>query len=303
MERRKDMYKKESAQDQKGKIITVVIGMIVMFLLITLSGSKKIYAANMRPISDGYYIIQSGNSSSRVLDINSASLNNGANLEIYEKNATTNQIFYVEYIGNGYYSIRAIHSGKYLHRDDSGNGSNVHQWDGYQTYNAQWALEKDWGKYYYVRNRATGKYLDNANGSTSLGNNVGLYKQNYTNAQSWRFIRIIKPGFSLKVTNNKTPKGYYTQAQSFRISGTVKSNYPVTKMILEIYDSNGNRTYVGREGHPNNTNFQYQFRVYFSKLAPGDYYYRMTGYNALNQAVESRKYNFTVLQNISWGIY
>ena len=74
-------------------------------------------------------------------------------------------------------------------------------------------------------------------------------------------------------------------------------------MILEIYDSNGNRTYVGREGHPNNTNFQYQFRVYFSKLAPGDYYYRMTGYNALNQAVESRKYNFTVLQNISWGIY
>ena len=51
------MYKKESAQDQKGKIITVVIGMIVMFLLITLSGSKKIYAANMRPISDGYYML------------------------------------------------------------------------------------------------------------------------------------------------------------------------------------------------------------------------------------------------------
>ena len=168
--------------------------------MVIISGGKNVYAAN-RPLSDGYYRIQSGNSSSRVLDINSASLNNGANLEIYQRNGGTNQIFYVQYRGYGYYSIRALHSGKYLHKDDGGNGTNVHQWENYNTSNAQWALEKSVGSYYYVRNRATGKYLDNANGSTALGNNVGLYYQNYTNAQRWKFIRVSKPAFTLKVTN------------------------------------------------------------------------------------------------------
>lgn len=296
------MYKKESVKNQKSKIMAIVIGIIGMFIFMILFGNKDIYAANSRTISDGYYMIQSGNSSARVLDINSASLNNGANLEIYQKNTTPNQIFYVQYMRNGYYSIRAIHSGKYLHRDDGGNGNNVHQWDGYNTYNAQWTLEKYCGSYYYVRNRATGRYLDNANGSTTLGNNVGLYYKNYTWAQKWKFVRVKIPKFILKVTQNNPPKGSYFRAQSFRVSGVVNSNYPVTQMIMEVYDENGNRTFAGREGSPDKTNFRYQFTLDFSKLTPGNYYYKMTAYNALDQAVESREYNFTVLQNISWGI-
>lgn len=287
------MYKRESIENQKRKTGIVAITMIGIFLLMIIFGNKNIYAAS-RPISNGYYMIQSGNSSSRVLDINSASLSNGANLEIYQKNRTTNQIFYVQYRGDGYYSIRALHSGKYLHKDDGGNGTNVHQWDGYSAYNAQWAFEKASGSYYYVRNRATGKYLDNSNGSTALGNNVGLYSQNYTYAQRWRFIRVSKPAFTLKVTNNNAPKGYYSRSQTFRVSGTVKSNYPVKTMIMEVYDSDGNRTYVGREGSPNMTDFNYQFTLDFSKLSAGNYYYCMTAYNAREEAVQSRRYDFTV---------
>ena len=293
----KYMYKRKSVENQKKKIVTVLIGMFLMFFMVIISGGKNVYAAN-RPLSDGYYRIQSGNSSSRVLDINSASLNNGANLEIYQRNGGTNQIFYVQYRGYGYYSIRALHSGKYLHKDDGGNGTNVHQWENYNTSNAQWALEKSVGSYYYVRNRATGKYLDNANGSTALGNNVGLYYQNYTNAQRWKFIRVSKPAFTLKVTNNNAPTGFYWQSELYRVSGTVASNYPVTKMVMDVYDSNGRRTYAGREGSPNQTDFRYQFTLDFSKLQPGNYYYRMTAYNTWGQAVESRKYNFTVLRSL-----
>ena len=106
------MYKRKSVENQKKKIVTVFIGILVMFFMVIISGGKNVYAAN-RPLSDGYYRIQSGNSSSRVLDINSASLNNGANLEIYQRNGGTNQIFYIQYRGYGYYSIRALHSGKY----------------------------------------------------------------------------------------------------------------------------------------------------------------------------------------------
>ena len=156
-------------------------------------------------------------------------------------------------------------------------------------------MEKSVGSYYYVRNRATGKYLDNANGSTALGNNVGLYYQNYTNAQRWKFIRVSKPAFTLKVTNNNAPQGYYRRSRTFRVSGTVASNYPVTKMVMDVYDLNGNRTYTGREGSPNMTDFKYQFTLYFSNLRSGGrYYYQMTGYNALGDAVQSRRYYFTV---------
>ena len=284
------MYKRESKENQMKKPVMIVISMLVMFLLMTLSGSKNIYAAG-RPISDGYYMIQSGNSYSRVLDINNASLSNGGNLEIYQKNQTTNQIFYVQYRGNGYYSIRAVHSGLYLHRKEN---DNVHQWSGYSSYNAQWEMRYANNGYYYLRNRANGKYLDNSKGSTQLGNNVIVYSLNYGINQKWRFIRVNKPSFTLKVTNNNAPQGWYRRSTTYRVSGTVASTYPVTKMVMEVYDLDGNRTYAGREGSPNMTNFKYQFTLYFSHLRSGKYYYQMTGYNALGDAVQSRRYYFTV---------
>lgn len=285
------MYNREIIENQKKKRATVVISIISMFILIVLFGSKNIYAAD-RPISNGYYMIQSGNSSSRVLDINNWNLNNGGNLEIYQKNQTTNQVFYVEYRGNGYYSIRAVHSGLYLHRSDGND--NVHQWRGYSSYNAQWEMRNAYSGYYYLRNRATGKYLDNANGSTSLGNNVILYKQNYSNAQKWKFIRVSKPSFNLRVTNNNVPSGSYSRSRSFRVSGTVSSNYPVTKMLMYVYDLNGNRI-TGRSGSPNMRDYKYQFTLFFSNLRSGGrYYYQMRGYNALGNAVQSRRYYFTV---------
>ena len=284
------MYKRESKENQMKKTVMIVISMLVMFLLMTLSGSKNIYAAG-RLISDGYYMIQSGNSYSRVLDINNASLSNGGNLEIYQKNQTTNQIFYVQYRGNGYYSIRAVHSGLYLHRKEN---DNVHQWSGYSSYNAQWEMRYANNGYYYLRNRANGKYLDNSKGSTQLGNNVIVYSLNYGTNQKWRFIRVNKPSFTLKVTNNNAPQGWYRRSTTYRVSGTVASTYPVTKMVMEVYDLDGNRTYAGREGSPNMTNFKYQFTLYFSHLRSGKYYYQMTGYNALGDAVQSRRYYFTV---------
>ena len=138
-------------------------------------------------ISDGWYIIESGNSSNRVLDINNWSQNNGGNLEIYQNNKTTNQLFFVQYRDNGYYSIRAFHSNKYLHKANSGYVDDVHQWDGYGADNTQWALYPSFdGDYYYIRSKS-GNYLDNSGGRTDLGNNVITYNFNGSNAQKWKF--------------------------------------------------------------------------------------------------------------------
>lgn len=85
--------------------------------------------AGCHDLPNGWYMIISGNSEDRVLDINDWSQSNGGNLEIYSKNNTTNQRFYLQYLNNGFYSIKAYHSGRYLHVTDGNNPqANVHQW-------------------------------------------------------------------------------------------------------------------------------------------------------------------------------
>lgn len=153
------------------------------------AANNNISGGGCHDLSDGWYMIISGNSDDRVLDINNWNRNNGGNLETYAKNNTTNQRFYLHYLNNGYYSIRVLHSGKYIHiQDENNKTSNVHQWEGYNHNNAQWALKPAGNGYYYLQCRGNGSYLDNKSGSTSLGNNVITYPGNGSNAQKWKFV-------------------------------------------------------------------------------------------------------------------
>ena len=69
------------------------------FFIVQLSGN---------PIRNGYYMIRTGSSSDRVLDINNNDMNNGANLEMYKKNGMPNQVYYVKYRGNEYLRYTSI---------------------------------------------------------------------------------------------------------------------------------------------------------------------------------------------------
>ncbi|MBE6002190.1 MAG: hypothetical protein E7239_12595, partial [Sarcina sp.] len=84
-----------------------------------------------KTLPDGWYMIASGNNNDWVLDINNWNKENGGNLELYHRNNTTNQRFYLKYLNNGFYSIRAQHSGKYIQKqgDGTSTNANVHQWD------------------------------------------------------------------------------------------------------------------------------------------------------------------------------
>jgi hypothetical protein len=152
------------------------------------SGNSKV-SGGSHDIPDGWYMIISGNSDDRVLDINNWNNKNGGNLETYNKNNTTNQRFWLQYLKNGFYAIKVLHSGKYLHiADENDKTSNVHQWQDYNHNNAQWALKSAGNGYYYLQNRGNGSYLDNSGGSTSPGNNVISYPGNQSNAQKWKFV-------------------------------------------------------------------------------------------------------------------
>lgn len=153
------------------------------------SSTGSTVSSGSHDIPNGWYMIISGNSDDRVLDINNWNKNNGGNLEIYSKNNTGNQRFQMIYLNNGYYAIKALHSGKYLHiQDENNKSSNVHQWEGYNHKNAQWALKSAGNGYYYIQNRGNGSYLDNSGSNTRQGNNVISYPYNGSNAQKWKFV-------------------------------------------------------------------------------------------------------------------
>lgn len=140
-------------------------------------------------VEDGCYMFISGNSSNRVLDIAANSRDNGGNLTTYEKKDKENQKFDVSYLGNGYYSIRGLRSGKYLHIEHFGSATtNVHQWDGCGHSNAQWVLKAAGDGYYYIQNRGNEGYLDNDHGSTALGNNVIACRYNGSQNQKWKLV-------------------------------------------------------------------------------------------------------------------
>ena len=104
-------YKKDESKIQKFKFEK----------LASLTGSQT--------VPNGYYIIESGIDSNKVIDINGASILAEENIQLWTKKGRNNQKFKLEYDGNGYYTITSIRSKKVLdvawHKKV--NGSNVQQ--------------------------------------------------------------------------------------------------------------------------------------------------------------------------------
>ena len=61
-------------------------------------------------MEDGVYSIVSSQKDSKVLDVSKASINDKANIQLYQNNDTIAQQFHISYAGKGYYSIITEHS-------------------------------------------------------------------------------------------------------------------------------------------------------------------------------------------------
>ncbi len=140
-------------------------------------------------IKDGMYKIKSAKDRKKVLDISGSSTKNSANVLLWSDSNKNNQKFHVTYLGNGYYSIKAVHSKLSLDVAGAGttNGTNVQQYT-YNGSNAQkWAI-KDWGNgKYSIMSKCNGLYLDINGGATTDGTNVQMYKGNGSEAQKFIF--------------------------------------------------------------------------------------------------------------------
>ncbi|MCI1721298.1 MAG: RICIN domain-containing protein [Lachnospiraceae bacterium] len=148
-------------------------------------------------LSDGYYRIASGISSSKVLDVDGASTSDFGNVQLYDSNGSAAQVFYVNSLGNGLYELMACCSGRLMDLNGglTTDGRNIDQY---------WRNGSGAQKWYIRQSAVSGfctisssldssKVLDAAGGSSANGTNIQLYSSNDTAAQQWSFTSVSQP--------------------------------------------------------------------------------------------------------------
>ncbi|MGI6020568.1 MAG: RICIN domain-containing protein [Lachnospiraceae bacterium] len=146
-------------------------------------------------VSEGYYFIHSVLDSKKVVDIYAGSTASGANVQIYTKNGTNAQKFYIKGLGDGSYSIQNAGSGLYLEVAGSSPGpkSNVIQGTKKNSNSQKWYIKKNSaGEYTFVS--ALGNYaLDIYAAKSDNYTNIWLYYLNNTGAQRFTLEKAPEP--------------------------------------------------------------------------------------------------------------
>lgn len=150
-----------------------------------------------RELEDGIYKIRP--KSGATLDINGASKENGANLQIWSNGNVDQQRFKVTWLQEGYYQISTVHTNnqKVLDVVSQGktDGTNVWQYQWNNTDAQKWIIHESEEKgYYYVISKCNELYLDVSCGSSANATNVQTYRGNKTNAQKFRFDKSERKG-------------------------------------------------------------------------------------------------------------
>lgn len=148
---------------------------------------------NKNIIADGVYEICSVKNRDYTLDVNGASSENGANIQLYLRNGTLAQAFKVSHDSQGFVTFTNVNSGKVLDLDGAvtWNGRNIHQYASNGTRAQKWIVQKSGSGYAIVSAIDISYVLDLRNGTVSSGSNIQLYKSNNTAAQQWVFNKYV----------------------------------------------------------------------------------------------------------------
>lgn len=209
---------------------------------------NKLALENKDALADGTYEIASKLDSDYVLDIESASLSNKANVHLLQANYTKSQSFTVSHDSNGFITITNGNSGKVLEvaSDKAGKFTNVQQNDANGSSRQKWiAIKKNDGSYELVSALSRFYCLDLYASKTIDGNNVDIYTRNDSEAQNWFFKKQENPRIEIDqlASDNKSvlTDGIYT------IASAIDSNYVLDMTAsslsnggnVQLYKSNG----------------------------------------------------------------
>ena len=147
---------------------------------------------NKSMMDDGVYYIKNRDVKF-ALDVASASLNSGANVQLYSLNKTDAQKWLVSHDSKGYVSFKNVNSGMYLAATGSSNGANVNQQSQSNGYNQKWIVAFDSNQNIKLVSGLDSKLvIDVSGGKIQNGSNIQLYTSNNSAAQKWVFEYISK---------------------------------------------------------------------------------------------------------------
>jgi len=205
---------------------------------------KTAKAANVNVVSPfkvidirtGYYQIASAGNSNAVLGVSNGSLN-GSDITLQSRNPLqTNQIIFVKRCSDsGLYTLKLLHSGKYIAITDLGNGQRIWQSSTPTKYYIYC-----YKGYYYFYSPDYNKVIDVYSGNCSVGNRVWSYQKNLSTAQLFSMKGVSAPSPKYTVSNLKANNNKGTCTVSMNIKC---SNYPILS-IYGVWNNSRTKTYA-----------------------------------------------------------
>lgn len=153
--------------------------------------SSNVHARSLT-VKTGFYTIRSSVGDNKVLDISNSSTADGGNLQLWESNRTTAQVFYISPTPDGYYEILAVCSQKALDVPDSRAyvGANIWQYTSNGTDAQKWYFENSVNGTIKIKSKLGGYALDVCGCGTDSGTNVQIWEDNSTCAQQFKLEPI-----------------------------------------------------------------------------------------------------------------
>lgn len=140
-------------------------------------------------MDEGTYSIRTACNTEKALDVFVQSLDDKANVHLWDVGSQNSQKWNV--VKNGsYYTIINVNSGKALdvENGDTASGTNVWQYKPNSTNAQKWRFEDAGNGYYYIRS-ACGLYLDLYGANTENGTNIAVYSNNGgSDNQKWKLV-------------------------------------------------------------------------------------------------------------------
>lgn len=149
--------------------------------------AQKFKFTKTKMVDQGNYQIVMRQNTNKALDISGGDYNDNANLQIWNKENVSQQIFSITSTNGIYYKMIAKHSKKVL---TVTSNNNVVQATDKNTDNQKWFFESIGNGYYKIQSKSTGLYLDVNNNKTANGTNVQVYKGNTSLGQQFKLNKI-----------------------------------------------------------------------------------------------------------------
>ncbi len=195
-----------------------------------------------KALDDGIYTISSKLDPNMCLDINQCSKNDKANLQLWQKNGTDAQKFKVQYNSHGYYTIKAMCSGKFIDvaNSDKQDGTNIWQYSGNGTDAQKWLIIPDGEGYYCLVSKCNNLCMDDSSVKAKNGANIHCWYMHGGDNQRFKLEKCedksssSKPNKAQKTAGKPRPKKpvkirkkAYKSSETKKDAGKPSSSKPI----------------------------------------------------------------------------